>query len=64
LPKAVALKRLLDDCVVVPKRLEVSDVSALVRWIACIPCHALSYSRTEDAVTAVLKAFPSGVFTQ
>lgn len=64
LAKAAALKRLLDECLVVPKRLEVSDVTALVRWVARIPCYTLVYSLTADAVASVAEVFPSRILTR
>jgi hypothetical protein len=55
--KGDALKRLLDECMVVPSPLDFTKIRALVEWIARTPCHSLSYGSTEDAIAAVRSVF-------
>jgi hypothetical protein len=57
LAKAAALKRLLDECMVVPKGLDVQSVEALVQWISKIPCHDLVYGSADEAVHAIVPLF-------
>jgi hypothetical protein len=57
LPKANALKRLMDECIVVSAGLDFARVQALVEWVSRTPCHALSYGSTEDAIAAVSSVF-------
>jgi hypothetical protein len=57
LPKYDALKRLLDECIVVSEGLDFARVRALVEWVSRTPCHALSYGSTEEAVAAVDSVF-------
>jgi len=51
-PKAAALKRLLDECVVV-RALDAAKVAALVGWIAQVPCYSLEFDSGVHAARAV-----------
>jgi hypothetical protein len=53
LSKFDALKRLMDECLVVSSTLEIGKVKALVEWISATPCYGLSYGSSEDAVAAI-----------
>jgi hypothetical protein len=53
LSKPEALKRLMDECLVVSMALDPVKVKALVRWIEKTPCYSLSYGSSEAAINAV-----------
>jgi hypothetical protein len=57
LSKWDALKRMLDECMAVPVRLDVAKVEALVQWIAGTPCYSLEYGNTEAAIAEVRSVF-------
>jgi hypothetical protein len=61
LPNGEALKRLLDECLVVPMGLDAKKVAALVEWIARIPCYSLSYGSTEGSLAAIKSVFETTV---
>lgn len=52
-----ALKRLLDECLVVRSALDFTKVAGLVQWISRVPCYRLSFRSTEDAVAEVRSVF-------
>jgi hypothetical protein len=58
IPAAEALQCLTGQCMAVRERLNVHRVERLVRWIAAMPCHALTYGSTDGAVEAVAALFP------
>jgi len=57
LPKGEALKRLLDQCLVVPTRLDAGKVGALVEWITRVACFSLTYGSTEGSIAAIKSVF-------
>lgn len=52
-----ALKRLLNECLVVTPPLDLAKVQALIGWVDRTPCYALSYGVTGEAVAAVRQLF-------
>ncbi|MCC6198407.1 MAG: hypothetical protein IT518_28485 [Burkholderiales bacterium] len=56
-PKAAALKRLLDECVVV-RALDAVKVAALVRWIVRTPCYHLRFGSATQAVGKIRAVVP------
>ena len=52
-----ALKRLLDECLVVTPPLDRAKVAALVRWIDATPCFGLTFGSTDSAIAAVRQLF-------
>ena len=48
-----ALQRLLSECLVVGMRLDAARVGALVRWINAVPCFALRYAASAQALDGV-----------
>ena len=61
LTKGDALKRLMDECVVVRARLDVARVEALVKWVARMPCLELTFGSTEGAISAIRPLFADNV---
>ena len=61
--KASALQRLLGECLVAPKGLDVTRVAALVDWICRTECFELTYSVTDDATARVSEAFAATAAT-
>ena len=59
LPRSEALQRLMTECIGVSEALDTNRVEALVRWIARIPCYALTHGSTDDAIAAVASVFPA-----
>jgi len=53
IPKAVALKRLLEECVVVRTPLNRDRVAALVMWISRMPCYSLVFGSGSEAVDEI-----------
>jgi hypothetical protein len=45
-----ALRRLLDQCLVLPGRLDACDVKDLVQWMRGLTCLELTFSSVESAV--------------
>ena len=45
-----ALKLLMDECIVVDKRLDRQKVAGLIDWISKVDSHRLVYSDTEEAI--------------
>lgn len=61
--KASALQRLLGECLVAPKGLDVTRVAALVDWICRTECFELAYSETDDAIARVTEVFVANAAT-
>jgi hypothetical protein len=61
LTKAVALGRLLTQCTVIRKRLDVAAVRWLVEWIEGIACFDLAYGTTAEGVAAVRRVAEPGL---
>lgn len=57
LPKGEALKRLLEECMVVPAPLDFIKVESLVKWVSRTPCYSLNYGSTEAAIAQVASVF-------
>ena len=57
LAKVDAIKRVMDECLVVTPPLDSAKVGALVRWIERTPCYSLRYDSSDDAVAAVRSVF-------
>ncbi len=57
LSKGDALKRLMDECVAVPSRLDFEKVEGLVQWVSRTPCLSLAYGSTVEAVAAIQSLF-------
>lgn len=51
--KVAALKRIMDNCDVLPKRLSVKNVKKLIKWIEGIKCYELTMSSLEEAVDLI-----------
>ena len=50
LPKAEALSRLMEECLVIPRDLDSSAVADLIGWIRGVACYELPFSSLSDAV--------------
>jgi len=48
-----ALKKLMDECLVVDKRLDRQKVAGLIDWIGKVDCYRLVFSDAEDAVRKI-----------
>src|SRR5262249_44000688 len=60
MPKATALQLLMDQCLVVHKKLNAQRVRALVEWIRNVPCHELVFSSLDAAILAVTNVSADG----
>ena len=52
-----ALKRLLDECLVIRSPLDFTKIAALVQWMSQIPSYSLNFGSTDDAVAGVRSVF-------
>lgn len=48
-----ALKLLMEECLVVDRRLDKRNVADLIDWVGGLPCYRLRYSVTEKAVSLI-----------
>jgi hypothetical protein len=53
--KTVALGRLLGQCTVMDRRLDMASVAKLVRWIGGLECREVTYGVTAEGVAAVME---------
>lgn len=61
LPAFEALQRLIDECLVLRKRLDFDRVERLVTWIGSIPAYRLDFVSTDAAVALVTRVLPRPV---
>jgi hypothetical protein len=52
-PRIEAIRRLMEECLALRKRLDETNVRALTSWISQIDCYELTFSSLDDAVTLV-----------
>jgi hypothetical protein len=53
LERAEALKRLMVECMVLPRLMERRDAANLTRWMRSITCYELTFSSLSEAVDAI-----------
>jgi len=58
LPAFDALRKLLDECLVLRSRLDFARVERLVRWIGSVPSYSLAHDSVDAAMTAIRDIFP------
>jgi hypothetical protein len=56
--RAEALGRLMGECLALRRRLDLTNVEEIVRWIAGIDCYALTFSSLDEATERVAQVVP------
>jgi len=55
-PRAEALRRLMDECLALRTRLDMADVQKLIDTLSRIDCYALTFSSLDEAVELISRA--------
>ena len=54
--RATALGRLMGECLAMRRRLDITNVQALIHWIGGVSCHDLTFSSLDAATRLVVEA--------